>query len=41
VVALSGFGIFDGNWIIEKVRHKIGRSSGFTTELSLRLCLDY
>lgn len=39
VVELRGFGKFDGNYLIEKVRHKVG--SGYTCDLELRKCLSY
>ena len=35
VIAVSGFGSFDGNFIIERATHSVS-SSGYTTSLSLR-----
>lgn len=39
VLELKGFGKFDGNYLIERARHKVG--SGYTCDLELRKCLDY
>jgi phage protein D len=36
VVSLKGFGLFDGNYLIEKAQHTISRTSGWTTELELK-----
>ncbi|MFZ0887222.1 MAG: contractile injection system protein, VgrG/Pvc8 family [Candidatus Binataceae bacterium] len=36
VVALSGFGNFDGNYLIETARHALKRASGYTTEIEVR-----
>ena len=36
VVALSSFGLMDGNWLIERTRHTISRSGGWVTELEVR-----
>ena len=35
VIAVKGFGSFDGNFIVEEARHSVS-SSGYTTELRLR-----
>lgn len=35
VVRMSGFGAFDGNFVVEEARHSIG-SSGYTTSLRVR-----
>lgn len=35
VIAVKGFGAFDGNFIVEEARHNVS-SSGYTTELRLR-----
>ena len=35
VIAVKGFGSFDGNFIVEEARHNVS-SSGYTTELRLR-----
>lgn len=37
-VKLSGFGTFDGKYIITKAQHDIG--SGYTTSIDVRRCLD-
>lgn len=37
VLELKDFGIFDGNWLIEKATHKIG--SGYEVRLECRKCL--
>lgn len=39
VLALTGFGQFDGRWFVEKAEHKIG--SGYTTSVEIRKTLDY
>lgn len=39
VLALTGFGQFDGRWFVEKAEHKIG--SGYTTSIEIRKTLDY
>ncbi len=36
VIALKGFGLMDGNWLIEKTRHTISRTSGWITEIETR-----
>lgn len=36
VVALSSFGLMDGNWLIERTRHTISRTGGWVTELEVR-----
>ncbi len=36
VVALKGFGLMDGNWLIERTRHTISRTGGWVTELEVR-----
>lgn len=40
VVSLSGWGNFDGEYLVETATHKIDRS-GYTTSLSIRQTLDY
>nr|DAW28010.1 MAG TPA: tail protein [Caudoviricetes sp.] len=37
-IMLSGFGVFDGKYIIIKAQHDIG--SGYTTRIDVRRCLD-
>ncbi|MBQ5345374.1 MAG: transcriptional regulator, partial [Acidaminococcaceae bacterium] len=37
-VALQGFGVFDGNYIIVRASHSI--SNGYTTSFDVRRCLD-
>lgn len=37
-VNISGFGVFDGKYIITKADHSIG--SGYTTAIDIRRCLD-
>lgn len=37
-IQLSGFGAFDGKYIITKAQHDIG--SGYTTSIDVRRCLD-
>ncbi len=37
VIALAGFGNFDGNWFIEGATHDVS-GSGYTTRLELRKC---
>ena len=37
-IQLSGFGVFDGKYIITKAQHDIG--SGYTTSIDVRRCLD-
>ena len=39
VVELSGFGKFDGNFLIEKATHTL--SDGYQTQVELRRCLEY
>ena len=36
IVTLDGWGTYDGNYLIRKARHKLARSSGFTTEIDAR-----
>ena len=36
VIALKGFGLMDGNWLIERTRHTISRTGGWVTELEMR-----
>ena len=36
VVALKGFGLMDGSWLIERTRHTISRTGGWVTELEVR-----
>ena len=36
VIEIKGFGLLDGNWLIEKSRHSIDFSSGYTTEIGVR-----
>ncbi len=38
VIQLSGFGVFDGKYIVTKAQHDIG--SGYTTRIDVRRCLD-
>jgi len=35
-VDLSGFGVFDGRYFIEKATHKYSKSSGYTTDIDIR-----
>jgi phage protein D len=35
-IAIQGFGSFDGNYHIEASRHRLERSSGYTTEVEVR-----
>lgn len=37
-IALSGFGVFDGNYLIVRATHSIG--SGYHTNIEIRRCLD-
>ncbi len=37
VIQLSGFGVFDGKYILTQVRHEIG-SGGYTTGVDMRRC---
>ena len=39
VIQMSGFGAFDGKYILTQVRHEIG-SGGYTTGVDMRRCLD-
>lgn len=39
VIQLSGFGVFDGKYILTQVRHEIG-SGGYTTGVDMRRCLN-
>lgn len=39
VIQLSGFGVFDGKYILTQVRHEIG-SGGYTTSVDMRRCLN-
>ena len=39
VIELEGHGKLDGKYIIEKSSHKVG--SGYTTDITLRKCLDF
>jgi uncharacterized protein len=36
VVTVSGFGVNDGNYLIEQARHGLTRTSGYTTEIEAR-----
>ncbi|OMH40220.1 phage late control D family protein [Desulfurobacterium indicum] len=36
VVALKGFGLMDGNWLIERTRHTISRTGGWVTEMEVK-----
>jgi len=36
VVTLNGFGVNDGNYLIESARHRMTRSNGYTTEVFAR-----
>lgn len=40
VLALTGFGTFDGRWFVEKAEHKIG-GKGYTTAVEIRKTLAY
>jgi phage protein D len=35
-VAIAGFGFNDGNYLIEAARHRLERTTGYTTELTMR-----
>ena len=37
-LTLVNFGAFDGKYIVEKARHKVG--GGYTLQIELRKCLD-
>ncbi len=39
VIALSGFGPFDGRWFVEKAEHKVG--TGYKTSVEIRKTLSY
>ncbi|WP_456436930.1 phage late control D family protein [Desulfurobacterium sp.] len=36
VVALNGFGLMNGNWLIERTRHTISRAGGWIVEMEVR-----
>jgi len=36
VIAVSGWGQYDGNYMIEKAIHRLARNEGYTTELEVR-----
>jgi phage protein D len=36
VIGIAGFGQFDGNYMIQKAVHRLGRDKGYSTELELR-----
>jgi uncharacterized protein len=36
VVTVSGFGVNDGNYLIEQARHRLTRATGYTTEIEAR-----
>jgi uncharacterized protein len=36
IIGISGFGQFDGNYMIEKAIHRLSRNEGYSTELELR-----
>lgn len=36
VLALSGFGAGDGNYLVERATHRIARDSGYTVEIEMR-----
>jgi phage protein D len=38
-VRLTGWGAFDGNYIVSSVRHSVSKSGGYTTSVSLRRVL--
>jgi phage protein D len=35
-ITISGFGVFDGNYMVDKARHELKRASGFTTDIEIR-----
>ena len=39
VIAVTGFGCFDGSWFVESCEHKIG--SGYKTSVEIRKTLKY
>lgn len=41
VLALSGWGHFDSNYVITQATHSVGRDSGYTTSVELVKALDY
>jgi Bacteriophage probable baseplate hub protein len=36
VVTMKGFGVSDGNYLIEQARHRLARATGYTTEIEAR-----
>jgi hypothetical protein len=36
VVTINGFGVSDGNYLIEQARHRLTRATGYTTEIEAR-----
>lgn len=40
VIAVTGFGGFDGSWFVESCEHKVG-GSGYTTSVEIRKTLKY
>jgi uncharacterized protein len=36
VISIAGFAVFDGNYLITEARHKLERSSGYSTEIEVR-----
>ncbi|HTT75610.1 MAG TPA: contractile injection system protein, VgrG/Pvc8 family [Candidatus Binataceae bacterium] len=36
VVTITGFGVSDGNYLIEQARHRLTRAAGYTTEIEAR-----
>ncbi|WP_285906830.1 phage late control D family protein [Pseudodesulfovibrio pelocollis] len=41
VVALAGFGGFDGTYFVESATHAVDKDSGYTTDLNVRRTLGY
>lgn len=41
VLNLSGWGHFDSDYVITQANHKVGRDSGYTTDVELDKALDY
>jgi len=40
VVTITGFGVNDGNYLIEQARHRLTRATGYTTEIEARNLTD-
>ncbi|HZP46261.1 MAG TPA: contractile injection system protein, VgrG/Pvc8 family [Candidatus Binataceae bacterium] len=36
IITVGGFGAFDGNYFVSEARHRLERSSGYTTEIVIR-----